>query len=452
MRAIPMIRKSFFAWTRVLNALAQSRSGAPLRFVRRFATLAAAAITAACGTVPPAGSGSPAAAPRDAQAGRPYVVMVSFDGFRHDYPDLWPLPTLARMQREGARAQALVPTFPSKTFPNHYAIVTGMYAGHHGLVGNEMWDPARGRRYQTSSSATTGDASWYGGEPIWTTAERQGVKAATFFWPVSDAAVGGVRPSYWKPYDGSVENTARVDSMLAWLALPPARRPHLVLGYFSDVDEAAHRYGPDAPETRAAAAVVDRMLGRLRGGIARLPFADSVTLVVVSDHGLTATDSAAFLDEFASLDDTTAVVVAATYAQLFFGGDRVKTERAWASLQRMPHAHVWRNAEIPARFHLAGSPRAGDVFVMMDPPFTVERSRRGRPASFRPARGNHGFDNALPDMQGIFFAAGAGVRPGSTLGPVENVNVYPFIARLLGLRPAAGIDGSLEATRGILLR
>lgn len=447
-----MIRRSSI-WTSVSNALAHSRFGAPARLVRRIAILAASAwITAACGTVAPAGSGSPAAAPREAQAGRPYVVMVSFDGFRHDYPDLWPLPTLRRMQREGARAQALVPTFPSKTFPNHYAIVTGMYAGHHGLVGNEMWDPARKRRYQTSNPAMTGDASWYGGEPIWVTAERQGVKAATFFWPVSDAAVGGVRPTYWKPYDGSVEDVARVDSMLAWLALPPAQRPHLVLGYFSDVDDAAHRNGPEALETRAAAAIVDRMLGRLREGIAQLPFADSVTLIVVSDHGLTATDTAAFLDEYASLDDTTAVVTAATYAQLFFGGDRAKTERAWASLQRMPHAHTWRNAEIPARFRLAGNLRAGDVFVMMDPPFTIERSRRRRPANFRPARGNHGFDNALPDMQGIFIAAGAGVRPGATLGPVENVNVYPFIAHLLGLRPAAEIDGSLEATRGILLR
>jgi len=441
------------AETGVSNARARSRTRAPVRLLRRVATLAACAwIFAACGTAAPAGGAPPAAAPRDGQAGRPYVVMVSFDGFRHDYPDLWPLPTLRRMQAEGARAQALVPTFPSKTFPNHYAIVTGMYAGHHGLVGNEMWDPARSRRYQTASSAATGDASWYGGEPIWVTAERQGVKAATFFWPVSDAAVGGVRPSYWKPYDGSVEDVARVDSMVAWLALPPAQRPHLVLGYFSDVDDAAHRNGPEALETRAAATVVDRMLGRLRERISQLPIADSVTLIVVSDHGLTATDSAAFLDDYASLGDTTAVVTAATYAQLFFGGDRAKTERAWTSLQRMPHAHVWRNAEIPARYHLAGNPRAGDVFVLMDPPFTVERSRGARPAGFRPARGNHGFDNTIPDMQGIFIAAGAGVRPGATLGPVENVNVYPFIAHLLGLRPAAGIDGSLEATRGMLLR
>ncbi|HYH79843.1 MAG TPA: ectonucleotide pyrophosphatase/phosphodiesterase [Longimicrobium sp.] len=417
------------------------------------ATLAALAATAAaCGGVPAPATGSPAAASRDPQAGRPYVVMISLDGFRHDYVERFTLPTLTRMQREGARARSLVPTFPTKTFPNHYSIVTGLQAGRHQLVGNEMWDPARSRRYGIWNHAATGDASWYAGEPIWVTAERQGVKAAAFFWPTSDAAIGGVRPSRWKPYDGKVDNTARVDSMLAWLALPPAQRPHLVLGYFSDVDDAAHRYGPEALETRAAAIVVDRVLYRLRGGIAQLPFADSVTLIVVSDHGLTPVDSTLYLDDYVSLGDTTAVVATSTSAQLFYGGDRAKTERAVAALRRLPHAHVWRNGEIPERFGLRGNPRAGDVYVLMDPPFSIDRTRRPRPAGWSPGLGNHGYDNALPDMHGVFIAAGGAVRPGSTLGPLENVHVYPFIAHLLGLRPAAGIDGNLEATRPILLR
>src|SRR5262249_22689301 len=149
------------------------------------------------------------------------------------------------------------------------------------------------------------------------------------------------------------------DGILAWLALPPTQRPHLVLGYLSDVDDAAHRYGPDTPETRAAAETVDRMLGRLRAGIARLPIADSVTVIVVSDHGLTHVDSVEYLADYASLDDTVAVISASTYASLFYGGDRAKTERAYAALQRLPHARVWRRDEIPARMHMLGNPRAG---------------------------------------------------------------------------------------------
>jgi len=416
------------------------------RFLRAIAGVAALAGAAACA------SAVPGPAPRGVEGGRPYVVMLSFDGFRADYPDRWPLPALAAMRREGAHAQGLVPTFPSKTFPNHFSIVTGMYAGQHGLVGNEMWDPARTRRYRSADTAATNDVAWYAGEPIWVTAERQGVKAAAFFWPVSNAAIGGVRPSIWKPYDEAFPDTARVDSLLAWMALPSATRPHLLLGYFSNVDAAAHSNGPDAPETRAAAETVDRMLARLRAGIARLPIRDSVTVIVVSDHGLAATDSAAFLDQYTSLDDTTAVVTAATYAQLFFGGDRAKTERALAGLRRMPHAHVWRNAEIPGRYQLRGTARAGDLFVLMDPPWTVERTRRGRRADFRPSRGNHGFDNTLPEMRGIFFAAGPEIRPGATLPPTENVYVYPLIAHLLRLHPAPGIDGRLAPMQPILRR
>jgi predicted AlkP superfamily pyrophosphatase or phosphodiesterase len=419
--------------------------------VRALAGCAALALAFACAPpAPPATVAAPLTA--SATAGRPYVVMISFDGFRHDYPERWRLPALARMAREGARAAALVPTFPSKTFPNHYAIATGLRPGRSGLVGNEMWDPAFHARFLTANDENTGDARWYGGEPIWVTAERQGVKAATYFWPGSNAAIGGVRPSYWKPYDITVPDSVRIDAMLAWLTLPPAERPHLVLGYLSDVDEAAHRHGPDAAESRAAAELVDRMLARLRDGIARLPIADSVTVVVVSDHGLTRTDSSEFLEDYVPLGDTVAVVTAVAYAQLFFDGDAGKTERAWQALRRLPHACAWKRADIPARFRLRENPRAGDVFVLMDPPFTIDRSRRGRPAGWRPGGGNHGCDTALPDMHGIFFAVGPRVVPGSRLGAVENVNVYPFVADLLGLQPAPGIDGSLAATQAVLRR
>jgi predicted AlkP superfamily pyrophosphatase or phosphodiesterase len=378
--------------------------------------------------------------------------MLSFDGFRHDYPERWRLPALERMARQGARAAALVPAFPTKTFPNHFTLVTGMRPGRHGLVGNDMWDPAFRARYAIWDTVATGDARWYAAEPIWVTAERQGVKAATYFWPVSNAAFGGVRPSYWRHYDHDIPDSARIDTMLLWLRLPPAQRPHLVLGYLSIVDDSAHRHGPDAAPTRTAAELADRMLARLRDGIARLPIADSVTVVVVSDHGLTRTDSVEYLEDYVPLGDTVAVVAASTYAQLFFDGDPEKTERAWSALRRLPHAHAWKRADIPARLGLRESPRAGDVYVLMDPPYLVERSRRGRSADWRPNPGNHGFDAALPDMHGIFFAAGPRVVPGSRLGPMENVGVYPFIAHLLGLQPPPGLDGTLDATRPILRR
>jgi predicted AlkP superfamily pyrophosphatase or phosphodiesterase len=345
-----------------------------------------------------------------------------------------------------------VPSFPTKTFPNHYSIATGMYVGDHGLVGNEMWDPRWHARFLASRSADAGDARWYGGEPIWATAERQGMLTATFFWPGSEAPIGGRRPTYWKPYDVAVPDSARIDGMLAWLALPAAERPHLVLGYLADVDDAAHKTGPVSPETHAGAQAIDVAVARLRAGIARLPIRDSVNLILVSDHGLTEVRQVEYLSRYTSLADTTAVITAAAYAQLFFGGNRAAAERAYNGLRNMPHARVWRGRDLPRRFHLRTNPRAGDVFVLMDPPYGVERAPPATPPATPPAavRGTHGYDPQHPDMPGIFFAVGPAIRPGVRVGSVENVNVHPFIAHLLGIRPAEGIDGRLQPLRPIL--
>ena len=289
---------------------------------------------------------APSTAPRNApeQMGKPYVVMVSADGFRHDYVDRWRLPALDRMQREGARAQGLVPSFPTKTVPNHLSIATGLYVGHHGLVGNEMWEPEWRLRYMATHPSDSGDARWYGGEPIWVTAERQGMLSATYFWPGSEAPIQGRRPTYWKAYDTTVPDSVRVDGILGWLALPPAERPHLVLGYLSDVDDAAHKTGPVSPESHAAAEAVDRAIARLREGIARLPIRDSVNVMLVSDHGLTEVTRTEYLADYVSLADTSAAVTAVAYAQLFYTGDRAAAERAYQGLRRMPHARVWRRS------------------------------------------------------------------------------------------------------------
>jgi predicted AlkP superfamily pyrophosphatase or phosphodiesterase len=426
--------------------------------------LLAAALAAGCrptppAVAPPASTGPAAAMPADtprrnapSQMAKPYVVVLSADGFRHDYVDLWDLPAISALQREGARAASLVPSFPTKTFPNHYSIATGLYVGDHGLVGNEMWDPVRGRRFLSSRPAESRDPSWYGGEPIWVTAERQGMLTATFYWPGSEAPIRGIPPTYWKAYDASIPDSTRMDGVLAWLGLPPEQRPHLVLSYLSDVDDAAHRTGPVSPESQAAAVAVDRAVARLRAGLARLPFADSITLVLLSDHGLTAVQPWEYLADYTSLADTTAAVTAVAYAQLFYGGNQAAADRAYAGLRRMPHAHVWKRRDLPERFHLRGNPRAGDVFVLMEPPYRVERARPLVPPTSTGVMGNHGYDPALPDMRGVFFAVGPTIMPGSRLGDVENVNVYPFIAHLLGLRPASPIDGSLDAMRPILRR
>lgn len=422
-----------------------------LRNIRVLVGALALAASSACASTPR--EAAPAVTRNAAE--RPYVVLVSFDGFRHDYADRWHAPTLRRVAREGGRAEALIPSFPSKTFPNHYTLVTGMYPGNHGLLGNEVFDPRWDAWYGMRDSLAVRDARWYGGEPLWVTAERQGVTSASFFWPGSEAAIGETRPTYWKRFDDDFPNAARVDTVLSWLSKPAESRPHFITLYFSDVDHAGHDHGPDAPETARAVAHVDSLLARLIDGARALPVGDRVNVVVVSDHGMTAVRPAQntlYLDEVVPLEGVD-VVAAGNYAQLFFRGDTARMEAVRAALAaRLPHSRVYRRAEIPARFHFAESPRAGDLLVVMEAPWEVRLRRRARDAE-TPAgavRGSHGYDPANPDMHGILYAWGPAFRPGGRVGRVENVHVYPLVTRILGLRPNPEIDGREEALRPLL--
>ncbi|HEX7118306.1 MAG TPA: ectonucleotide pyrophosphatase/phosphodiesterase [Longimicrobiales bacterium] len=379
----------------------------------------------------------------------PYVVVVSFDGFRHDYLDRFETPNFDRVARRGVRADALIPIFPSKTFPNHYAIATGMYAESHGLVGNDFWDPEFEALYRLADRSAVQDGRWYGGEPIWVTAERQGMVAASFFFVGSEAAIGGVRPTEYRVYDGSVPNEARVDQVLDWLRRPAPERPHLVMLYFSDVDGAGHRYGPDSPEVERAVETVDRALGRLLDGIDALDIADEVYVVLVSDHGMQAV-SAERVEYIEDLVDLAGVRIlgGGPYLTLWIDGAPERVREIEAALNDgLRHARAYRREAMPERWRYAGSPRVGSLIVLAEPGWQVLGSRE------RTARGGgaHGYDPATtPAMRGIFLAAGPAIRSGLRIPAVENVHVYPLLAHLLGLRPNPEIDGRLEVLEPIL--
>ena len=382
------------------------------------------------------------------QASRPYVVLVSFDGFRHDYIDRFHPAAFEEIATRGIRASAMIPSFPSKTFPNHYTLVTGLYPGHHGIVGNAFYDPARREWYRLNDQKAVRDSSWYGGEPIWVTAERNGVKSGVYFWPGSEAAIQGVRPSYLAAYDGKVPNTRRVNSAIAWLRKPASERPHLVLLYFSEVDDTTHRYGPNGSQTVAAVASVDRTLRQLLDSIAMLPFADSVNLVLVSDHGMAQIRPEQVIPVSDLLArggvDTTRMEVSdnGPTMSLWFRGDTARLRRAYAVLDAsMSHAHVFLRGETPVRWRIRDNPRAGDLLLVGDEGYILQR----RGSDEAPSAGAHGYDPALPDMQGIFLAAGANVKRLGTIPALENVHVYPFLAALLRLDRVPVVDGNLGA-------
>lgn len=374
-----------------------------------------------------------------AQRGKPYVVMISFDGFMPEYLDRLTLPAFARVARSGVRSVGMIPVFPTKTFPNHYALATGMYSESHGIVGNRFWDASRNATFSMSDTLTVLDPTWYRGEPIWVTAEQQGMVAASYFWVASDAAIGGVLPTFSKRYDSRVSNSRRVDSVLAWLALPAERRPHMVTMYFSDTDGAGHDHGPLSPQLDSAAKRVDVALGQLLDGLDRLPeVRERVYLVLVSDHGMTENSPRWYvgLDTVIAMDSVR-LGEAGPLANLYVTNAPVRARVIADSInRRMKFGRAYLRAELPAHLHYGKDPRVGDVVVVMNEHYQIGMSNR-------PPRegGNHGWDPTLPSMHALFVASGPGIPAGKVIPTFENVDIYPWITELLGLKPARGIDG-----------
>ncbi|MDQ1346889.1 MAG: hypothetical protein QG573_258 [Acidobacteriota bacterium] len=383
----------------------------------------------------------------------PIVLMISFDGFRWDYPELHGAPALLALAHDGVRAKSLVPSFPSKTFPNHHTLVTGLRPEHHGIVANTMWDPEWKAQFSLADRTAVEDGRWWGGEPVWVTAERRGLVTASSFWPGSEAAIGegdGVRPTFWGHYDDTVPDEKRVDEVLGWLDLPAEKRPRLITLYFAEPDSGGHDFGPASPQAAAAVAHVDSMLARLRAGVAARGLADAIDWIVVSDHGMSATDPERTI-VLADLVDLSGVAIDDLSV---FGLLRPRPGSEDAFVRALegahPHLHAARKSAVPEGLHYRAHRRIPEVVIWADAGWTIFASAAARAqalADFSP--GNHGYDPAERDMHGIFVAAGPSFKKGITTPPLDNVDVYPLLARLLGLAPAPN-DGNAEATAGML--
>ena len=389
----------------------------------------------------------PAARPTVRVATRQQVVLVSLDGFRWDYLQRPGAVNLRRLAQRGVHAERMIPAFPSLTFPNHYSLVTGLYPEHHGIVSNTMYDATLGT-FRISDTSAVRNPAWWGGEPIWVTAEKQGLRTGAFFWPGSEAGQGGVRPTRWMRFDDRFPNAARVDSVLAWLTLPGDQALSMVALYYSDTDHAGHSFGPDAPQVDSAIARVDSMIARLVDGIAARGLSGRVNVIVVSDHGMTATppERAIFLDDYIDLNDVT-IVEASALGQLIPKPGRLDAVIA-ALKGRNPHLAVYQRSEVPARFHYRDNPRITPIVLVPDTGFML--TTHARFAARRPPPGEHGFDNLMPTMGASFIAAGPAFREGLTVPPFQNIHVYDLLCRLLRITPAPN-DGSPDSTRAMLV-
>jgi predicted AlkP superfamily pyrophosphatase or phosphodiesterase len=380
-------------------------------------------------------------------AARPLTILVSIDGFRADYLDRGVTPVLSGLAAQGARA-AMRPSFPSKTFPNHYTLVTGLRPDHHGIVENNMEDPAiPGVVFRMSDRQAVVDRRWWDeGEPIWVTAERAGVRTAPMFWPGSEAPIHGVRPSYWLRFDPTQPAAARADQVLAWLDLPAAVRPRFVTLYFDDVDTFGHQFGPDSPEVNAAAGRVDAALGRLVDGLKARGIA--ANLVVVADHGMAklSPDRRLVIDDLVPASAIRVLSGGAFMTLYPVAGHEQEVERRLVG--RHDHLTCWKKGHFPARYHYGTNPRVAAIFCLPDTGWTI--NNRGYKPGW-PELGTHGFDPYSPEMAAVFVASGPAFRPGVRLPTFDNVDVYPLLARLVGVTPQRN-DGELRPLRAALAR
>lgn len=407
------------------------------------AILATLAIAAASGCA--ASTGARLETRHESASWPPTVILVSLDGFRWDYQDRAATPTLDRLAAGGVRARGLVPVFPTKTFPNHYSLVTGLHPGTHGIVANNIHDARRDRWFSLSNRDAVGDAAWWGGEPIWVALERAGRPTAPLFWPGSEAAIGGLRPRYWQAYDGALSNEARGDRLLGWLDRPSADRPVFLTLYMSDVDDAGHRHGPDSPEVEAAVARVDAALGHFVEGLERRDLLGRVNVIVVSDHGMAATprERAILLDDYVDLDTVSVVDWTPVLSLRSKGGH---DEELYVALRdKHPHLAVYRDRDLPERFRLRPGPRVTPVVGIADEGWTITTRARATDSTRRWGEGNHGFDHELESMRGIFIAHGPAFGQGQRVGVVRAIDLYALMADVLEVTPAAH-EGSLEAT------
>jgi predicted AlkP superfamily pyrophosphatase or phosphodiesterase len=384
----------------------------------------------------------------------PYVIMVSFDGFRSDYVNRLNLPNFQSFIQKGAAAEGLIPSFPSKTFPNHYTLVTGLYPGHHGLVDNQFYDPVKEIMYGMRMPEVVSNPIFYGGTPLWKLAKQHGIRSASYFWVGSELEEEGLHPDYYLKYDQSVPNQRRIDQVIRWLMLPKAERPHIITLYFSSPDSESHRHGPLAEITKQKLWSIDSLLGNFMKRIdsTKLP----VNVMLVSDHGMSEMiekeDTYIFLDELIK-PGAKGIVTAngGTQAHIYVSSMTQRDSLYLTLTSQAKDFTVIKHENFPTRWHYDHK-RSGDLLILAKRGkyiVTGERKKFLEGIHNGITFGAHGYDPLeVKDMYGIFYAKGPNIKSGTRIPSFENIHIYPLVAEILQLK-APAIDGDFKVLKPI---
>lgn len=377
------------------------------------------------------------------------VLLVSFDGFRHDYLSKTETPNFDRLIEGGVISDGLIPIYPSSTFPNYYAIATGLYPENNGFISNSMYDSTIGTWFSMGDREQVENPAWYDGEPIWNTAEKHGVRTGTMFWVGSEAPIQNMRPTHWKPYDGEMPNSDRIDSVLSWMTLGDDKEIELGMLYFSFVDGVGHDFGPDAEEIISAIQQADSLIGYLTQQIEALGLEDQVNLIIVADHGMAqnSRDKIIYVDDYINVNDLDIYSWGTSFS---IRGDQQTLDSVYQQLKpNEDQFQVYKKEDIPDRFRVKNSPRFPDLLMIPESGYLISSRGYAESRENYATGGSHGYDNLTQDMLGLFLVHGPDFTDGKVIDTIENVHIYELIAHLLRIE-SAGTDGSIDALKSTL--
>lgn len=377
------------------------------------------------------------------------VLLLSFDGFRYDYLSKTETPNFDQLVMDGVVSEGLIPIYPSVTFPNYYAIATGLYPENSGFISNSMYDSTIGTWFSMGDREQVENPAWYGGEPIWNTAEKQGVRAGTMFWVGSEAPIQNMRPTHWKRYDGSMPNKDRIDSVLTWMTLSNEKEIDLGTLYFSFVDGAGHRYGPNSQEVVEAIEQADSLIGYLIQQLKTFDLEDQLNLIIVADHGMSqlSRDRIIYFDDYIDAEDLDVYSWGTNFS---IRGDDETVQQIYQQLKpNEEHFVVYKKEDVPDRFRIKNSPRFPDLVAIADAGYMISTRSYAESRENYATGGTHGYDNQEKEMHGLLLMQGPAFKSGETIPEVENIHIYELIAYLLSIE-SAGTDGSIEALKSSL--
>ncbi len=381
----------------------------------------------------------------------PYLILISFDGFRWDYPNRGITPNMDFMQENGVTALSLEPCFPSKTFPNHISTVTGLYPQNHGVIFNNITNPFTGERFSLSNRDAVRDGKWYWGEFFWETAERQGIVTASYFWPGSGIVQENRHPTYREFYEHDRPYEIRVQGVLDWLQLPEEKRPHFLTLYFDEPDSKGHDYGPNSPEVNETIRRMDAILGMLMDGLRKLNLFEQTNIIIISDHGMTPVDTERIIDVQALLSGLDGKFYEIGPVMMVQPSDDSVAAVYRRLKENARHFAVYRREEVPAYYRFSQNPFISSIVLVAEMGWSLHTTRSAeRYRQRHTTGGNHGYDNHHLDMHGVFYAMGPAFKRGYRTGTVRNIDIYPLLCKIFGIIPRHPIDGDLTRIAFVL--